>query len=224
MRVLAVLAAALAAAAAASSALAADDPYAALLAPPGACGAAENQPVLSHAVAEQTMLCFTNYARTQSGLVPLQLNATLTAAGDAKLTMDVSCGEFSHTPCSQPFTTVFADYLHGATGYNIGENILWGTGSYGTPRQAMNAWLHSTGHREDILTPAFRELGIGYLNDQSFQSRSGVTLWSQEFGVRTPAVANPTSAPTAPAATPSKPKRHGSPGRHARVNHRHPVR
>ena len=114
MRIVAVLAAALVAAAVASSALAADDPYAALLAPPGSCGAAENQLGLSHAVAERTMLCFTNYARTQSGLAPLQLNATLTVAGDAKLAKDVSCGEFSHTPCSQPFTTVFTEYLEGA--------------------------------------------------------------------------------------------------------------
>jgi len=232
MRSLAVLAAAaLAAAAAASSSLAADDPYAALLAPPGTCGAAENQLALSHAVAEQTMLCFTNYARAESGLVPLQLNATLTEAGDAKLTKDVSCGEFSHTPCSQPFTTVFADYLKGATSYRVGENILWGTGSYGTPREAMNAWLHSTGHREDILTPSFRELGIGYLAAQTFQGRSGVTLWSQEFGVRTPTAASSTQAPT-PTAKPvatkpkpaprlKKPKRHGSLAKHTGIRHRH---
>ena len=199
MRIRAVLAAALAAAVTAASALAADDPYAALLAPPGTCGAAENQLALSHAVAEQTMLCFTNYARAQSGLVPLQLNATLTGAGDAKLAKNVSCGEFSHTPCSQPFTTVFTDYLKGASGYSVGENILWGTGSYGTPRNAMNSWLHSTGHREDILTPGFRELGIGYLTGQSFQGHDDVTLWSQEFGTRT----------TPAAATAAKPKRHG---------------
>ena len=33
----------------------------------------------------------------------------------------------------------------------------------------MDAWLHSTGHRENILTPDFRELGVGYLSNQSFQ-------------------------------------------------------
>ena len=208
MRILTALAAAaLVATVAASSSVAADDPYAALLAPVGTCGTAESQLALPHAVAEQTMLCFTNYARAQSGLVPLQLNATLTTAGDAKLAKDVSCGEFSHTPCSQPFTTVFADYLTGATGYRVGENILWGTGSYGTPREAMDAWLHSTGHREDILTPSFRELGIGYLTGQTIQGRSGVTLWSQECGVRTP------TAATSPAAAKPKPHR---PTRHAR--------
>lgn len=208
MRILAVLAAALVAAAAAASARSADDPYAALLAPAGTCGAAESQLGLPHAVAEQTMLCFTNYARARSGLVPLQLNAALTAAGDEKLGKNVSCGEFSHTPCSEPFTTVFADYLIGAASYSIGENILWGTGSYGTPREAMNGWLHSTGHREDILTPSFRELGIGYLTGQTFQGRSGVTLWSQEFGTRDSA---------APVSTP-----HASPAKRTHAPRKHP--
>jgi len=37
---------------------------------------------------------------------------------------------------------VFSSYIQGATSYEIGENIAWGTGNYGTPRQAMNGWVH----------------------------------------------------------------------------------
>ena len=76
--------------------------------------------------------------------------------------------------------------MHGATSYQIGENIAWGTGSFGTPRQTMNGWLHSTGHRENILTAAYAELGIGYLPAQNFHGYTGATLWSQEFGLRSP--------------------------------------
>ena len=68
--------------------------------------------------------------------------------------------------------------------HQIGENIAWGTGAYGTPRQTMNSWLHSAGHRKNILTPGFRELGIGYHPDETFQGHRGATLWSQEFGTR----------------------------------------
>jgi hypothetical protein len=53
-------------------------------------------------------------------------------------------------------------------GYQIGENIAWGTGRYGTPRETMNSWLHSTGHRENILTADYKELGLGYLSGQTF--------------------------------------------------------
>jgi len=185
----------------ASSAGAADDPYAALLAPSGTCGAAADQSGLDLGTAELAMQCLTNYARAQQGLSPLQLNQTLNAAGAAKLASDLSCAEFSHTPCGQPFDAVFATYVEGATSYEIGENIAWGTGSYGTPRQTMNGWLHSTGHRENILTAAYTELGIGYVPGQTFQGYSGATLWSQEFGTRTPA--SPSSTP--PVAKP-KPK------------------
>jgi uncharacterized protein YkwD len=171
----------------AATARAAGDPYAALLAPNGTCGAAADRLDLDAATAQLAMQCLTNYARAQEGLAPLQLNATLNAAGQAKLKSNVSCAEFSHTPCGQPFDTVFATYVQGATSYQIGENILWGTGSNGTPRQAMNGWLHSTGHRENILTAAYAQLGVGYLPKQTFQGNDGATLWSQEFGLRTPA-------------------------------------
>jgi len=192
----------------AATAAAADDPYAGLLAPAGTCGSAADQLDLDSGAAQAAMQCLTNYARAQESLPPLQLSATLSAAGQAKLKSDLSCAAFSHTPCGQPFEAVFATYLQGATSYQIGENIAWGTGNFGTPRQTMNGWLHSADHRENILAAAYAELGIGYLPEQTFQGSSGATLWSQEFGLRNPAsTAGPTTADQKPAAKPkSKPK------------------
>src|SRR3954447_10402963 len=192
----------------AAPAAAGDDPYAVLLAPVGTCGAAADQLNLDPATAQVAMQCLTNYARPRQSLPPLQLSSTLNAAGQAKLKSDLSCGEFSHTPCGQPFDVVFATYLQGATSYQIGENIAWGTGSFGTPRQTMTGWLHSTGHRENILTAAYAELGVGYLPGQSFQGWTGATLWSQEFGLRSPAAASSTTTTVAPKpVTKPKPKR-----------------
>jgi uncharacterized protein YkwD len=186
-----------------------------LLAPSGTCGAAADQLSLDAPTAQLAMQCLTNYARAQQSLAPLQLNATLNAAGQAKLKSDVTCAEFSHTPCGQPFDAVFATYVQGATSYQIGENIAWGTGSYGTPRQTMSGWLHSTGHRENILTAAYAELGIGYLPGQTFQAYIGATLWSQEFGLRSPsvAVAVPPAAVKPTAKPKAKPKK-----KHAHVH------
>ena len=211
-RILFLLCCALVAGSAAPGARSADDPYSALLAPAGVCGAAADQLSLERAAAEQAMTCLTNYARSQSGLAPLRPNALLGDAGRAKLAADLSCAEFSHTPCGAPFTDVFKAYVDGATTYALGENIAWGTGSYGTPRQTMSGWLHSTGHRENILSADYRELGIGYLAHQTFQGYSGASLWSQEFGARTPAASStpqPANAPAAgvPAAKKPVPKR-----------------
>jgi uncharacterized protein YkwD len=186
----------------AGAAGAADDPYGAMLAPAGTCGAADDQSLLDQGTAQLVMTCLTNYARAQSGLKPLQLNAALSAAGNAKLGADVSCGVFSHEPCGKPFDSVFATYLQGATSFQIGENIAWGTGSYATPRQIMSAWLHSAGHRENILTAAFTEVGIGYVPNETFLGYPGAALWSQQFGTRAPAP----SASTAPASTPEPKK------------------
>ena len=168
----------------AGSAQATKDPYAGLLAPAAVCGSAAETLLLEQAIAARTMLCLTNYARTRSGLAPLHANPQLAQAGQAKLTADLACREFSHTPCGKPFQSFFAAYLRGASSYQIGENIAWGTGAYGTPRQTMNEWLHSADHRKNILTPGFRELGIGYEPNKTFQDSSGATLWSQEFGTR----------------------------------------
>jgi uncharacterized protein YkwD len=192
----------------AAAAGAGDDPYAALLAPTGACGAAADQLNLDATTAQLAMQCLTNYARAQQSLPPLRLSTTLNAAGQAKLASDLSCGEFSHTPCGQPFDIVFGTYLKGAASYQIGENIAWGTGSFGTPRQTMSGWLHSTGHRENILTAAFAELGVGYLPGQTFQGYSGATLWSQEFGLRSSGVTSTTTtvAKPRPKRKPRKPR------------------
>jgi uncharacterized protein YkwD len=182
-----VLLACLASLAGASVAAAADDP---LLAPAGTCPSAE-QLGLDQSAAQQSMLCLTNWARSHAGLGPLQLDAGLNQAGKAKLTADLSCGEFSHTPCGSALSSVFASYLAGNRGYQIGENIAWGTGRYGTARETMNGWLQSPGHRANILTAAYRDLGIGYLANQAFQGHDGAVLWSQEFGVRDAASAPP---------------------------------
>ena len=179
---------ALAAALSAGASRASADPTSSLLAPPGVCGPAADRLKLDVATARKAMLCLTNYARTHSGIKRLVGNAMLNQAGEAKLDADLSCDEFSHTPCSKPFEVVFAAYLTGATAYTVGENIAWGTGAFCTPRQTMNGWLHSSEHLQNILSPAFHQLGIGYLAGQTFQGATGATLWSQEFATRSPVV------------------------------------
>ena len=55
----------------------------------------------------------------------------------------------------------------------IGENILAGTAD---PAGAVEGWMSSTGHCENIMNPAFHVTGIGYsLGD-------GGHRWTQDFG------------------------------------------
>lgn len=58
-----------------------------------------------------------------------------------------------------------------------GENIAYG---YGSGRSVVNrGWMHSQGHRENILRPQFRQMGIGAARDSH-----GVWWVSQVFGRR----------------------------------------
>jgi len=63
-----------------------------------------------------------------------------------------------------------------------GENIAYGSGSYGTPGSIMRAWMKSDGHRHNILNSKYREIGIG-THTGEFKGLDGVTMYTVDFGV-----------------------------------------
>ncbi len=54
-------------------------------------------------------------------------------------------------------------YLGGRFSWTVGENLAWGSGTYGTPRHVVQSWMNSPGHRRNMLNPRFREIGIGVI-------------------------------------------------------------
>jgi uncharacterized protein YkwD len=78
----------------------------------------------------------------------------------------VSAGCFAHDcPGENPLglRLEIVDYLIGGlTRWLYGENLGWGTGSRGTPRAIVDAWMASSGHRDVMLNPSFRDAGVGY--------------------------------------------------------------
>ncbi len=66
----------------------------------------------------------------------------------------------------------------GYTGWRaIGENIAAGQTS---PQQVMADWMGSTGHRDNILNPAYQNIGVAVV---SGSGQYGV-YWVQDFGGR----------------------------------------
>jgi uncharacterized protein YkwD len=45
--------------------------------------------------------------------------------------------------------------------YGVGENIAWGAGVLATPLETVRSWMHSPGHRRNILDRRYRDIGIG---------------------------------------------------------------
>jgi uncharacterized protein YkwD len=151
-----------------------------LIAPPSACPHQANLEDPT-AVQEQAMLCMTNFARRQVGDSKLVGVASLDRSATFKSDDILQCDSFSHEACGREFT-----YWMQRVGYfssscwSAGENIAWGTGEYGTVRSMFVAWIHSPGHRENILGN-FRQIGIG-LQVGTLEGHGDAHVWTQDFG------------------------------------------
>lgn len=115
-------------------------------------------------VVVRSTLCVLNAERDRHGLAPLKLNKRLSKAS-RKHARDMARRQyFAHDSLGGgSFVDRIrgAGYLKGVRSWTVGENIAWGSGSQATPRSIGRAWMDSPGHRANILSPAFREIGIG---------------------------------------------------------------
>ena len=70
-------------------------------------------------------------------------------------------------------------------GYEVGENIGWGTLWQSTPRAIVAAWMASAGHRANILDARFRNTGIGVSPHppSSLAHHQAGAIYTQDFGV-----------------------------------------
>jgi uncharacterized protein YkwD len=133
-------------------------------------------------------VCLVNRERTSRGLKPLALQGQLSDASLGFSALMVREQFFSHVA---PDGTDMVDRLSragyirdGLSGWNVGENIGWGTGSYATPAEMVKAWMDSPGHRENILNKEFREIGIGVILGVPQSGLSGGATYTTDFGTR----------------------------------------
>lgn len=108
--------------------------------------------------------CLVNRERRARGLAPLRIDPRLARAARGHARDMVHRRYFSHVA---PGNVTFVDrikrqrYTAGARRWVVGENLAWGTGKLATPAQIVRGWMRSAGHRANILSPSFREIGIG---------------------------------------------------------------
>jgi uncharacterized protein YkwD len=156
--------------------------------PADACGATTGKPsTIGLAAAGQTTLCLINRERTQRGLPQLRENALLNAASLEHSQDMVRRRYFEHTA---PDGRDVGDRLR-AIGYargasaSAGENIAYGFGDASTPATIVRRWMDSPGHREDILRPAFTEIGIGVASgapELPDEKQSDSATYTTDFG------------------------------------------
>jgi uncharacterized protein YkwD len=151
------------------------------LAPPSACWGSTDLRAGGD-VHRRALVCLVNWARHRAGLRPLAPHPALTRAAAAKGARIVSCGEFSHAPCGTAATAATV-----AAGYRFrlwAENLYWGSQELGTPRAAMEAWLLSPPHREQVFARGVRDAGSGRIRTPAFAGARDVTVWVLELGRR----------------------------------------
>jgi uncharacterized protein YkwD len=132
------------------------------------------------------IVCLHNQVRAQNGLGTLVENGALAAAGTGHSQDMVARHYFDHnTPDGGTFVDriISAGYAGANDAWSLGENLAWGTESLATPAGMMQAWMNSPHHRENLLKPGYRELGIGISLGTPTGAPGGVTV-SAEFGVR----------------------------------------
>jgi uncharacterized protein YkwD len=130
------------------------------------------------ALQEAAMLCLVNNTRRARGLSELAANDPLARAADHKSADILRCDEFSHEACGREFT--YWIERSSFQGCASAENIAWGGGSLGGVRSIFRLWMHSSGHRANILGP-YEGIGIG-LRVGRLDGNGGAHVWTQDFG------------------------------------------
>lgn len=143
----------------------------------------------SHSNAERVRaatLCLLNRERTRRGLRKLRADDALRGAGQRYAKAMVRQRFFDHvSPSGSTLTTRVraTSYPRGARRVSLGENIAWGAGGRATPAAIVDSWMHSAGHRRNILDRSFREIGIGVVRGTP-TGRTGGATYVTDFGMR----------------------------------------
>lgn len=116
-----------------------------------------------------------NVERSKRGLGAMRISDVLNSSAQAHARDMARNDYFDHASLDgrSPFERILDAGYKGGT---MGENIAAGQTN---ARDVMKGWMESEGHRANILSPQFREIGVGYAFDESSQFGS---YWVQNFG------------------------------------------
>jgi uncharacterized protein YkwD len=133
---------------------------------------------------EQRVVELVNSIRTERSLSPLKRLRELTGSARYHATDLAQDNYFEHdsydlisgnlTKVCNWYERISVYYQHWT---NIGENIAAGQPS---PESVVEGWMASAGHRANILSPDFWEIGVGYYEGGGSYYR----YWVQDFGRR----------------------------------------
>jgi uncharacterized protein YkwD len=138
---------------------------------------------------EPALLQQINAVRREHGLALLRLSRPLIAAADSHSREMAIDGFFAHeSHDGSLFASRVAQYYPARAHrtWSVGENLAWASPDLGAAA-TLSLWMHSPGHRKNLLNPAWREIGISAVHVAAASGIYGgltVTLVTADFGVR----------------------------------------
>jgi uncharacterized protein YkwD len=123
---------------------------------------------------ESAVLQEMNRVRAEHGLSALHYDGHLHEAAVAHSREMIATNVFEHGA----FSYRLAQF--DITSRIAGENLAWGTGSRGTARAIVAAWLASPEHRANLLRTSFNRVGVGDLTGR-FQGHTGAHVVTADF-------------------------------------------
>ena len=123
---------------------------------------------------EQALLRAVNATRASRSLPALRPDTTLTRAARAQSRTLLAQDVLAHGD--------FAARLRsfGATYRLLGENLAWASAGAARARAIVGMWLKSAPHRENLLRPSFRRIGVGTAVGE-FRGYGGSTVFTADF-------------------------------------------
>lgn len=115
---------------------------------------AEEKPTFKLHEIEELVIEWTNYHRSQYNLPPLEMDRELVESARQHTAWMTNSGRFVHSRGPYP------------------ENIAWGQSD---PESVLNTWMHSSGHRANILA-GYRKIGVA-----AYEADNGRIYWCQQF-------------------------------------------
>jgi uncharacterized protein YkwD len=138
---------------------------------------------------EAQVLAQVNATRARHGLGPLHQSASLAAAASQHSTQMARLGYFSHNSANGASMGARVRGYYPMAGHRywaVGENLLWASPSIDSAR-SLSLWMGSPGHRANLLSGQWREIGIAAVHAASARGVYGgheVTIVTADFGVR----------------------------------------
>lgn len=151
------------------------------------CASADALPRSAPSHARSATLCLINQKRSTYGRRSLRLNKLLGLAAHRHSSDMVRNQYFAHNSLAgRKFDARIKStgYLAGAATWDVGENLGWGAGRKGSPRQMVAAWMASPTHRRVLLDRRFTQIGIALAAGAPVGGHRQATTYATEFGRR----------------------------------------